>query len=140
MNRRALLRALAVLMASALAWWFGRPSSQPPGADAEVLGAFRDQRSGVMVELDAQVTRLLPDDTIGSPHQRFIVRLAGGHTLLVSHNIELAARVPVAVGDRVRLRGQYEWNPQGGVLHWTHHDPGGEREGGWISLEGTTYR
>ncbi len=110
----------------------------PATTDAEE--AWRQQRSGVMVEVEGEVQRLLPDDLEGSRHQRFIVQLASGHSLLVAHNIDLANWVPLKAGDRVRLRGQYEWNNRGGVVHWTHHDPDGDREGGWIEHKGERYR
>ena len=39
---------------------------------------------------------------------------------------------PLGMGDRVHVRGMYEWNDLGGLVHWTHHDPQGFEEGGWI--------
>ena len=30
------------------------------------------------------------------------------------------------------FRGEYDWNPQGGVIHWKHHDHGGQHPGGWL--------
>ena len=84
--------------------------------------------------------RVLPDDHAGSRHQRFILRVAGGVSVLVAHNVDLAPRVPVALGDSVELRGEYEWNDRGGVIHWTHHDPDGRREGGWIRQDGRLYQ
>jgi hypothetical protein len=41
---------------------------------------------------------------------------------------------------QVLFRGQYEWNTQGGILHWTHHDPSGRRPWGWLQHLGVTYR
>lgn len=87
-----------------------------------------------------EVARQLPDDNEGSRHQRFILELASGHSLLVSHNIDLAPRVPLSEGDRLTIRGRYEWNERGGVIHWTHHDPQGRRQGGWIEHQGRRYR
>ncbi len=110
-------------------------------AEGEIEQLFRDQISGAMVEFAGEVSRMLADDLQGSRHQRFIVRLESGHTVLVSHNIDLAPRVEsMAVGDRLVVRGQYEWNDRGGVVHWTHHDPEGRRLGGWLRHEGRTYR
>jgi hypothetical protein len=86
----------------------------------------------VEVETGGRVVRLLPDDRQGSPHQRFLLRVGGGMTVLVAHNLDLASRVSVAPGDSVELRGEYEWNPKGGVIHWTHPDPAGRHEEGWI--------
>jgi hypothetical protein len=36
------------------------------------------------------------------------------------------------MGDRVQVRGVYEWNHLGGLVHWTHRDPLGVEEGGWV--------
>lgn len=124
--------------------------SQPPGfsarsdtkvgtGDAAIEEAFRAERSGVMVESGGRVEKTLPDDNEGSRHQRFIVRLDSGRSLLVAHNIDLAKRVPLEEGDRVEFKGQYEWNDRGGVLHWTHHDPAGRHPGGWLEHEGRKY-
>jgi hypothetical protein len=101
---------------------------------------FAGQRSNVFVELEGSVTRVLADDLQGARHQRFIVELPSGHTVLVVHNIDLAPRVPVNHGDAVEVRGEYEWNDRGGVVHWTHRDPQGRKVGGWIRHSGREYR
>ena len=109
--------------------------------EGEIERLFRQQRSGMMVEFASEVSRVLADDREGSRHQRFIVVLESGHTVLVSHNIDLAPRVEaLEQGDEITVRGQYEWNERGGVVHWTHHDPDGRRQGGWIRHAGHTYR
>lgn len=105
-------------------------------AVARIERAMAERESGFMVTVDARVGKLLRDDVDGSRHQRFVIELEGGHTLLVAHNIDLADRADVEVGDRVRVRGQYEWNERGGVLHWTHHDPDGDHPGGFIESRG----
>ncbi len=136
-RRRLLLLAGLLLLA-----WVARQLATTGAANGEsaIADAFRDHRSGLMVEAEGTVERLLADDREGSPHQRLIVRLAGGQTVLVSHNIDLAPRVPAATGDRLAFRGQYEWNDRGGVVHWTHHDPKGRRLGGWLRHGDRTYR
>lgn len=102
-----------------------------PGGDAAsaAYGRHDDER---WIETSGRVTRLLSDDDEDSRHQRFIVTLASGRTLLIAHNLDLASRVPVALGDRIAFRGQYEYNDLGGLVHWTHADPLGIEEGGWI--------
>lgn len=101
--------------------------------------SFRDRVSDVMVTLTGMVSKNLTDDTEGSRHQRFIVRLASGRTVLIAHNIDLAPRVPLQQGDPITLRGEYEWNEKGGTIHWTHRDPKEWREGGWIEHNGVRY-
>ena len=118
-----------------------QPSSQAEITDhSAIRRAFRDRRSGLMVDASATVSKVLPDDNKGSRHQRFILSLAGDLSVLVAHNIDLAKRVPLASGDRVEIRGQYEFNEKGGVLHWTHHDPAGRHPGGWIRHDGILYQ
>lgn len=103
--------------------------------------AFAQGRSNLQLQGTGRVARLLADDNDGSRHQRFILELPSGQTLLVAHNIDLAPRVEgLATGDEVELYGEYEWNAEGGVMHWTHHDPQGRHEGGWIRHAGRTYR
>jgi len=129
--------ALALLYGGArIADEFGRAP-----LDAAVERLYETRSSGVMVEGRGTVEKVLPDDLQGSRHQRFILRLDSGHTLLMSHNIDLAPRLAdVQPGDALSFRGQYEWNDRGGVVHWTHHDPQGRRPGGWLRHAGRTYR
>lgn len=103
--------------------------------------AYRQQTSDFMVEFGGSVAKILPDDREGLEHQRFVVRLSSGQTLLVAHNTDLAPRVSgLSVGDHVDVYGQYEWSAKGGVVHWTHHDPQGRRAGGWIRHNGRIYQ
>lgn len=109
--------------------------------DAELQQAYESRQSNLQVQGDGQVIRILPDDNEGSRHQRFILRLGSSQTLLVAHNIDLAPRInSLAVGDTVEFFGEYEWNSQGGVLHWTHHDPNGRHVDGWLKHRGQVYR
>ena len=43
-------------------------------------------------------------------------------------------------GDVVDFFGEYEWNSNGGVIHWTHHDPQGRHVTGWLKHNGRTYK
>lgn len=123
--------------------------AQPQVADATALPdsaetiatAFRNRQSNLQVEGRGLVVKTLKDDNDGHRHQRFILRLANGHTLLVAHNIELAERInDLQAGDTVAFYGEYEWNPKGGVLHWTHHDPRNTHPHGWLKHHGNTYQ
>jgi hypothetical protein len=40
----------------------------------------------------------------------------------------------------VYIHGDYVWNDQGGLIHWTHHDPTGVHESGWIVLGDKKYQ
>ncbi|MDH3337154.1 MAG: DUF3465 domain-containing protein [Gammaproteobacteria bacterium] len=91
------------------------------------------------IEDRGSVRRLISDDNDGSRHQRIIVQLGNRQTLLIAHNIDLAPRVPAGLGDRLGFRGMYEWNELGGLVHWTHHDPLGVEEGGWIRYRRRVY-
>ena len=92
-----------------------------------IVAAFEAERSDMWIEAGGTVQRVLSDDSEGSRHQRFIVRLPNDHTVLIAHNIDLAQRVPVKQGDLVSFFGEFEWNDRGGVVHWTHHDPRGRK-------------
>ena len=153
MNKLLLIAALAVAAHFALAQDSGTPvpredaagpgvSLLTPGRnDAALENAFANRLSNQQVAGQGTVVKMLADDTNGSRHQRFIVRLNSGQTLLVSHNIDLAKRIDsLRVGDTVAFYGEYEWNPKGGVIHWTHHDPQGRHPAGWIKHDGQTYQ
>ena len=110
------------------------PTDQPApnaGAETRQAPASEQWRSGQQVRGQGTVSRILPDDNDGSRHQRFILRLSSGRTLLIAHNIDLAPRVSsLRTGDTVSFNGEYEWNDKGGVIHWTHHDPQGRHAAG----------
>ena len=108
------------------------------GGDA-VEQAFAAQRSGLWLETRGRVIRILKDDNEGARHQKFILQLDGGHSVLVAHNIDLARRIPAREGVSLTVRGRYEWNDRGGVIHWTHHDPDGQEQGGWIEVGDVRY-
>jgi len=115
--------------------------SARPQSDDVLRRAFDQRLSGIQVNGSGLVERILSDDSEGSKHQRFIVRLASRQTLLIAHNVDLAQRLQsLAVGDRIEFSGEYEWNDKGGVVHWTHHDPNGRHESGWIKHNGRTFQ
>ena len=109
-------------------------------ADNVVQQAYAARRSGQWLETSGHVGRGLSDDNEGARHQKFILELDDGHTVMVAHNIDLAERIPVQRGLALAVRGRYEWNDRGGVIHWTHHDPDGRIQGGWIMLDNVSYQ
>ena len=115
-------------------------SEESTQSDHSVADAYRNQISDIQVSGSGNVSRILSDDNKGSRHQRFILRLSSGQTLLVAHNIDLAPRInSLENGDLVQFFGEYEWNSKGGVIHWTHHDPGAQHIGGWLKHNGRKY-
>ncbi|MDY0265814.1 MAG: DUF3465 domain-containing protein [Sulfurospirillum cavolei] len=87
-----------------------------------------------------KVVKLLSDDNVGNRHQRFIVKLASGKTLLIAHNIDIAPKVaPLQEGGVVTFCGDLETNDKGGVVHWTHHDPHNHHNGGFLEYNGKRY-
>ena len=109
-------------------------------SDEAIARAFEARRNDVLVEGEGTVEKVLRDDTKGSRHQRFLLALDSGHTLLFAHNIDLAPRVPdLRPGDRIAFKGEYEWNERGGVVHWTHRDPDNRHPHGWLRRGGETY-
>lgn len=146
------LAALTAISATALValYWFLQPpgpAAEPPSiAPEELRSPFQTPAGFSASEGDwstviGTVERTLSDDRDGSAHQRFILRLDDGRTLLISHNIDLAPRLEgLQKGERLTVRGVYQWNDRGGVIHWTHHDPEGKQPGGYIERQGRRYR
>lgn len=117
------------------------PSQSEATAAATIDNAIANKKSKVQVSGQGVVVKLLPDDNQGSRHQKFIVKLATGETLLIAHNIDLASRIHgLNEGDPIQFHGEYEWNERGGVVHWTHKDPHGSHPSGWLQHQGETYQ
>lgn len=133
------LLLLAIVAAAAI--YLGR---QPEDRVSPVIAeptATAEWQSGVQLAGEGTVSRILGDDSMGDRHQRFILTLDSGRTLLIAHNIDLAPRIEsLQEGDTVSFSGEYEWNDKGGVVHWTHHDPQGQHEAGWLRHRGRTYQ
>lgn len=145
--KKALLILLAFLVGYSVSRYMETPVNQPTAAiesknsDALLEKAFSERTSNMQIEGRGKVKKLLPDDRSGSKHQRFIVRLESGQTLQIAHNIDLAPRIDnLAEGDLVAFFGEYEWNPKGGVIHWTHRDPDGKHIAGWLRHNGHTFQ
>ncbi len=116
------------------------PDSSNDGVQT-IEQAFENRISNIQVSASGTIVKLLPDDTKGTRHQKFIVRISPKVTVLIAHNIDLAPRInTIAQGDTLAFYGEYEWNNRGGVIHWTHHDPGKRHIDGWLNFQGKTYQ
>jgi hypothetical protein len=148
MKKTASILLVLGVIAFAAAIRTGRITLPQPRATAAaatvnqtLASAISRQSSGVQVNGSGKVIRILSDDNDGSRHQRFILRLSSGQTLLIAHNIDLAPRVkPLKKGDRIEFYGEYAWNSRGGVIHWTHHDPADRHPSGWLKRKGKTFK
>ncbi|MDV2441089.1 DUF3465 domain-containing protein [Acinetobacter gerneri] len=115
-------------------------SSNQQGLE-RIQQAYEKQQRDVPVQAEGIVKAVLKDDNEGSRHQKFILKLENGLTVLVAHNIDLAPKIEnLHKGDQVQFKGDYEYSNQGGVIHWTHRDPRGHHADGWLKHDGKTYQ
>jgi hypothetical protein len=141
------VRGLAsLLLAAALATLAacGSGASATGGSaadDAAIASDFQAHASKVEVTADGVVVAIFSDRRSSTgTHEQFIIRLTSQNmTVEVEHDISIGRRVPLTQGDHVIVHGEYIWNSQGGLIHFTHHDPQGTHEGGYIIDHGTTY-
>lgn len=115
------------------------PSSTTDNTSVEQ--AFSNKQESVQVSGNGTVVTLLPDDLKGSKHQKFILKISKNLTILIAHNIDLAPKIKtLKTGDLISFAGEYEYNNRGGLVHWTHHDPGNRHQDGWLKHNGKTYK
>jgi Protein of unknown function (DUF3465) len=112
-------------------------ASMDAGAITEAFGA---QRNVPQVQGSGIVVKVLKDDTKGLQHQKFLLKVSDNITILIAHNIDLAPRVAdIKEGDMVAFKGEYIYTPKGGTVHWTHKDPRGNHQAGWLKRNGKVY-
>ena len=113
------------------------PFHYDAGAIAE---AFATHRNLPQVTGFGTVERVLKDDTSGLKHQKFLLKISPTITILIAHNIDLAPRIEqLYEGDYVEFKGEYIYTPKGGTVHWTHKDPRGHHQNGWLKHASQTY-
>ena len=140
-NRARFFVAVALLAGCLLAGCSQLRQQTGSNGGETISHAFEQHESNVQVEGEGVVSRILPDDTSGITHQRFIVRFSSGQTVLIDYNTDIAPRIEdINVGDTVSFAGEYIWNQQGGLVHWTHHDPAGRHPSGWVRHNGRIYQ
>ncbi len=108
--------------------------------ETEVQQAQANHAIKQMVTITTRVKRMLPEDRKGRAHEKFLLGLQDGSTVLVAHSIDSAPYVPVQPGDIVTIHGEYIWNAKGGLIHWTHHTDSPRHEGCWIDFNGQRYQ
>lgn len=122
-------------------WLCACATTQAPN-DAAVCSAYAGGDSRVEVVADGTVTRFFGTQQGRiSPHEGFLFRLASGCKLdvRVEVNTDFTGSIPLRNGERVLVKGEYEYYPLGGVIHWTHRDPRARHEGGYIDAGGVLY-
>lgn len=108
--------------------------------DKALIQAVQSQQNAYYVEAgNLIVTKLLPDDTSGLPHQKWVAKLSNGNAITIVYNSDMGLRVPVQVGDHFSVGGQYIYTRDGGLVHWVHDDPRGQRPDGYVFLNGVVY-
>ena len=164
--QRPLATVIAILVVAVWIWWEqrergdapeapprsapgeGREQSPPrPGGviapadpNAELIAAWRAGKDGTWVSGRARVMKVLSDDLEPPRHQRFLFKVQPDLVVKLSHNIDIAPRLPLREGDEFEYHGRYEMGEHGALVHWTHRDPGGSHSGGWVRVGGKTYR
>jgi hypothetical protein len=138
---RLLLCALLAALAACA------PSGQSAGSDAgnaAVYQSWAQQRSKVEVTASGSVAKVL--GTRRGPsgvHTGFLLHLRGsegrGLTVRVEDNVDLTGPIPIRAGDDVEVRGEYIYDPRGGLIHYTHRDPRGRRAGGYVRIGNRMY-
>lgn len=125
---------------------FAASSSQPedhPGQiqdDSNLVAAVAARHNEFYVEAgNLTVSKLLPDDTSGLPHQKWQARLSNGSTITVVYNSDMGPRVPIQIGDKFAVGGQFIWTGNSGLIHWVHDDPQGHRPDGYVYFNGVVY-
>ena len=143
LTRNKLLRLILIVLVIAGSYFYDKHTNsiQIEYAGSSLEYAISNRLSNSQVQGNGIVIAVLPDDNDGSRHQKFLVKLTDGHTILIAHNIDLAPRIEVIrKGDRLTFNGEYEWNEKGGVVHWTHHDPQNKHPHGWLEHLGQRYQ
>jgi len=119
----------------------GQPVPAVPAIyEDEVLAAQANHQTNTEVTCTLPVKRMLPQDNSGEKHEKFILQMTNGTTILVAHNISRAPLVPISEGDVVTVHGEYIWNRKGGVIHWTHISDTPKHPSGYIDFAGQRYQ
>lgn len=108
--------------------------------DAQIIQAQSQQARKVELTVTAPIKKMLREEDYREPHQRFLLILSNGTTVLVANDLQYGTYAPVQAGNVVRIHGEYIWNERGGVLHWTHKSDEPRHESGYIDFNGMRYQ
>ncbi len=127
-------RTAAALTVAALLGACSGGANDPPD-NGRICAAYASEGSHGEVVASGVVRHVL--GTRRGPsgeHEGFLLQLSGECDLMlrVETNVDLTGPVPLRTGERVIVKGEYEFNPLGGVIHWTHHDPRGHHPDGYV--------
>ncbi|GIL18850.1 MAG: hypothetical protein BroJett040_26010 [Oligoflexia bacterium] len=108
--------------------------------DGQFINAVNNRRDAYFIQgKGVVVSRILPDDNSGLRHQRWYVRLSNGKEMFAVYNMDITRRVPVQVGQKMNMGGEFKWTHQGPLLHWLHEDPRNKRPHGYVDVNGQRY-
>ncbi|MEO6912702.1 MAG: DUF3465 domain-containing protein [Candidatus Baltobacteraceae bacterium] len=119
--------------------------SQATPINGNPCQAYLNEASRVEVTATGQVARVLGlRNGPSGAHEGFIMKLPNCNnslfTVKVEDNVSFAGNIPLTEGDTLIVKGEYEYYPRGGVIHWTHRDPRGRHAGGYIEFNGKRYQ
>jgi hypothetical protein len=137
---RSAIVALATVATALLCACAGGGSSTPD--NAAVCSAFSNGQSHAEVTAQGMVVR---DFGVRagrqSPHEGFLMKLSSDCNVVVrvEANTDFTGAFALRRGETVVVKGEYEYYPRGGVIHWTHRDPRGRHPDGFIQVGGKSY-
>lgn len=114
----------------------------PAPDDALLCSAYRAAASHVEVLADGYVVQGLGTQHGPSgEHEGFLLRLRSGCALVVrvETNIAFTGPIPLHDGEYVTVKGEYEYDAGGGVLHWTHRAFRSHHASGYVEAAGRLY-
>lgn len=75
-------------------------------------------------------------------HEGFLMRVECAQPVIVrvEANTSFTGTFALQRGTNASVKGEYETDPRGGVIHWTHRDPRGRHPDGYVRVGGATYQ
>ncbi|HEX8806223.1 MAG TPA: DUF3465 domain-containing protein [Candidatus Aquilonibacter sp.] len=134
---RTLALALTLLAGAACSGQAEQPNN------AQVCSLYASGSSGVEVIAQGTVFGVLGTrEGPSGQHEGFLLKLNQECDLMlrVETNVDITGPVPLQNGETATVKGQFEDDAEGGVIHWTHHDPSGRHVAGYVEVNGKLYQ